>query len=274
MLLGFGRQKHISDLEEMAKAEATAVAHALDPLKDAFLFTGHFTWMFYLTLVGFCMANALAILKQTPNMNFFHGCALMVLANFGGSTMAAIMCGAPVPFVCNEALVAVCLSVWTVVYLLPSVLNGIFSNNAIGRLFVSCSYEIQRCHVLMNCSSLAAGALNGALAVPSADRVPMIGPLIAGTLGGCGGGFMPLNKGLDPLKDGTNWRMTSGAIASTWIFVSTLYPSTKAAIGLSVAWARFCAVSFFVVVPLLQFATGFAPLGANPLVPTTKAKAA
>ena len=27
-------------------------------LKDAFLFTGDFQWMFYVTLVGFCLANA------------------------------------------------------------------------------------------------------------------------------------------------------------------------------------------------------------------------
>jgi len=262
----------------MAKKAAVPVpvpdASMLDTLKDAFLFQGDLKIMFYITLVGFCLANALAILKADPAINNFHGCALMVLANFGGSTMAAIMCGAPVAFVCNEALVSVCLCVWTVVYMLPKLFSDFFGETFIGRLLVSVTYEIQRCHVLMNCSNLAVGTLKGALAVPAPDRVPIIGPLIAGTLGGCGGGFMPLNKGLDPLKGGTNWRIASGALVSTWMWASTHYASTKASIGLSVEWARFVAVSVFVVVPLFQMMTGVAPFGANPLVPPPKAKTA
>jgi len=249
-------------------------AGMLDPLKDAFLFSGDLKFMFYLTLAGFCLANALAIIKADPGINYFHGCALMVLANFGGSTMAAIMCGAPVAFVCNEALVSVCLTVWTVVYMLPKLFSDIFGGTFLGKLFVSVTYEIQRCHVLMNCSNLAAGTLKGALAVPAPDRVPIIGPLIAGTLGGCGGGFMPLNKGLDPLKNGTNWRIASGALVSTWMWASTQYPASKAYLGLSVVDARFIAVSAFVVGSTLHMLLGFGPLGANPLVPPPKAKAA
>ena len=168
----------------------------LEPLKDAFLYSGDFKWMFYVSLAGFCAANGAAVLTATPKINYFHGCALMVLMCFGGSTMAAIMCGKPVAFVCNEALVPVCLSVWTVMYLLPDVTINFFKKNKVGILFTSAMYEMMRCHVLMNCTAMAAGTLGSVLAVPSAGRVPIIGPLIAGTLGGCGGGFMPFDKGL------------------------------------------------------------------------------
>ena len=181
----------------------------LDPLKDAFLFSGDFKFMFYLTLVGFCAANGLTILKATPKINYFHGCALMVLSCFGGSTMAAIMCGQPVAFVCNEALVSCCLATWTVMYLLADLTTGLLTGNPIGRYLTSCTYEIQRCHVVMNCTKMAAAKLPSALAVPADGRVAIIGPLIAGLLGGCGGGFMPLNKGLDPLAGGVNWRIAS-----------------------------------------------------------------
>lgn len=241
----------------------------LDMLKDAFLFSGDFKWMFYFTLIGFCAANGRAILTATPKINYFHGCALMVLANFGGSTMAAIMCGEPVPFVCNEALVSCCLAVWTVMYLLPSATVGFVKDNPVGSLLLSITYEIQRCHVAMNCTKMAAGVLPGRLAVPSADRVAIIGPLIAGTLGGCGGGFMPLNKGLDPLANGTNWRIGSSIVNSIWMHLSMQHPVYKEVIGLSVEWCRFISVAFFVTVPLLEILGGVnSPFGANPLIVT------
>ena len=99
------------------------VASPIDMAMDAFLLSGDFSWMFYATLIGFCLANAKAILGANPKINYFHGCALMVLANYGGSTIAAVMCGKPVAFVLNEALVTVCLAVWTVAYSVPEVLN-------------------------------------------------------------------------------------------------------------------------------------------------------
>ena len=240
----------------------------LEPLKDAFLYSGDFKWMFYVSLAGFCAANGAAVLTATPKINYFHGCALMVLMCFGGSTMAAIMCGKPVAFVCNEALVPVCLSVWTVMYLLPDVTINFFKKNKVGILFTSAMYEMMRCHVLMNCTAMAAGTLGNVLAVPSADRVPIIGPLIAGTLGGCGGGFMPLNKGLDPLEKGTNWRIGSGLVNSLWLHLSMQNPATTDMIGLGPTWCRFIAASFFVFIPLIEILAGVAsPFGANPLVP-------
>jgi len=237
----------------------------VDALKDAFLFAGDFKWMFYVALAGFCAANARAVLTTQPKINYFHGCVLMVLTSYGGSTMAAIMCGKPVIFVVNEALVSVCLITWTIMYLAPGILRFL-KDTSIGRYINSVTYEIMRCHVLMGCSMLAASSL------PSApNTVPITGPLIAGLLGGCGGAFMPLNKGLEPVAGGLNWRFTSAAINSLWLFLSTQFPSTKDAIGLSVDWARFVCVAFFVTMPLIQAATGFAPFGANPLVPTPPA---
>lgn len=236
------------------------------PLQDAFLFSGDFTWMFYFTLVGFCCANAKNILSATPKINFFHGCALMVLANYGGSTLAAVMVGKPVAFVCNEALVTCCLLTWTVVYAMPSLVLGLM-NNPIGKQLTSLCYEIMRCHVLMNCTKMAAGCLPAQLAVPAAGRVAIIGPLIAGTLGGCGGGFMPLNKGLDPLAGGLNWRIASAMINSTWLFLSMQYPATKDAIGLDGDTARFFAVAFFAFCPIVEAVLGTSVFGANPTSP-------
>ena len=51
-------------------------------------------------------------------------------------------------------------------------------------------------------------------------QTAIIGPLIAGLLGGCGGAFMPLNKGLDPIANGSNWRVGSAAVNSLWLFLA------------------------------------------------------
>merc|ERR1712008_431597 len=35
---------------------------------------------------------------------------------------------------------------------------------------------------------------------PTTFSFPLFGPIMCGTLGGCGGAFLPLNKGLEPIK--------------------------------------------------------------------------
>jgi len=240
----------------------------MDPLKDALLFQGDFKWMFYFTLAGFCAANAMAILGTNPKINYFHGAATMVLVCFGGSTIAAVMCGNPVAFVTNEALVTVCLMTWTVMYALPGLVLGVIKDTAPGRVVLSCCYEIMRTHVMMNCSKMAAGTLGAVLGRPARVSV-----LIAGLLGGCGGGFMPLDKGLTPLANGTNWRIVSGAIGSAYLWATLVYPATKEAITGALpfmkeeAMVRCIVILFNVCVPLLSMLGIEFPFGANPLVP-------
>ena len=259
--------------------EITAPDSPMDMLKDAVLFTGDFKWMFYLCLAGFCAGNARAILTANKKINYFHGCVLMVLVSYGGSTMAAIMCGKPVVFAVNEALVSVCIGVWTAMYFLGNPdaqgLISLLKNNSIGMLFSSLTYEIMRCHVAINCSLMAQAALSSSM-----GRVAIIGPLIAGTLGGCGGGFMPLNKGLDPLSTGLNWRTGSSAINSVWLFLSLQSPSYKDAIGLSAEWAKVCSIAFFALGPFVdyvlqaQFSIALFGANSNPLMPPVKRKKA
>jgi len=44
---------------------------------------------------------------------------------------------------------------------------------------------------MMNCAKMAAGTL-----AATRFSVPVVGPLVCGAIGGCGGGFMPFDKGL------------------------------------------------------------------------------
>ena len=51
-----------------------------------------------------------------------------------------------------------------------------------------------RCHVIMGCAALAANTLPAF--VSGAYSVPVTAPLVCGILGGCGGAFLPADKGL------------------------------------------------------------------------------
>ena len=58
--------------------------------------------------------------------------------------------------------------------------------------------------------TLAAGA-----AIPASEfAFPLFGPIFCGTIAGCGGAFLPLNKGLDPIKEGIQPPMFSAFLAA------------------------------------------------------------
>ena len=179
--------------------------------------------MYYLCLFGFCLANCRAILKAKPDTHFAHGLALSVLTSYGGSTLCAIMCGNPVVFVVNESLVTLVSIAWCVSHnsLTRKPVDALLSSTP-GAYYLSVAYEVMRCHVLLGCSKMAATTL-AAYRTPFYP-VPVVGPLIGAMLGGCGGGFMPLDKGLTPVEKGINWRIGSAVIASVWMLVRAAPP--------------------------------------------------
>lgn len=65
--------------------------------------------------------------------------------------------------------------------------------------------------------------LAGAAAIPASEfSFPVFGPIICGTIGGCGGAFLPFNKGLDPIKDsGLEPPMFSAFVAAVFFHLFT-----------------------------------------------------
>ena len=80
-------------------------------------------------------------------------------------------------------------------------------------------FETFRASVVTKLTAAAGAAL------PASDfSIPIFGPIFCGTIGGCGGAFLPLNKGLDPIKDnGLAPPMRSAFIAATFyhLFLNT-----------------------------------------------------
>lgn len=144
-----------------------------------------------------------------------------------------------------------------------------FLRSPLGSLLASVTYEVMRCHVIIGSAGIATSSLKEGATV---------GPLVAGLLGGCGGAFMPLDKGLAPLANGSNWRFMSAALGSAWLHAAMHDPRTKPTIVgafpvfADASYVRFALISFCVAMPLVARFTGFAPFGANPLVPDAKVK--
>lgn len=246
----------------------------IDSVKGAALFEGELAWLFWVCLIGYCAANCTAVLNASPKIRFVHGLVLLTMNSYGGSTIAAILCGQPVPFVVNEKLIAGLVGTWVVAYTLPG-LPKMIKNTAVGSILISVCFETIRCHVMMNCQAMALGVLKaGWLSASLGASVPVVGPIIAGAIGGCGGGFFPLDKGLKPLEAETAWRVTSGFYGAAWLTLlhPSLYGSAAAKyfpLLADASWVRFCVISFFVLAPLVQMlAPGLSNnvFGTNPLV--------
>jgi hypothetical protein len=238
----------------------------LGTVKGVALFEGEFSWVFWVCLVGYCAANCAAILKANKDIRFVHGLVLLVLNSYGGSTIAAIVCGQPVPFVVNEKLIVGLVGTWIVAFSLPG-LPKMVKSTAIGSVLISVCFEVLRCHVMINCHTMAMGVLSAGWL----GAVPIIGPLIAGSIGGCGGGFFPLDKGLKPLEAETAWRVTSsfyGALCLTLMDPALFGKRVAENVPLlaDAGYLRFFVICFFVLTPLLSTAVGANPLGNNPLV--------
>ena len=67
--------------------------------------------------------------------------------------------------------------------------------------------------------------LAAAAAIPASDfAYPIFGPIFCGTIGGCGGAFLPFNKGLDPIKnEGLAPPMLSAFLGATFFHLFTTF---------------------------------------------------
>jgi hypothetical protein len=81
---------------------------------------------------------------------------------------------------------------------------------------VTVLYETFRAFVVTKLTLAAAAAIP-----PSEFSFPVFGPIFCGTIAGCGGAFLPFNKGLDPIKDGLEPPMFSAFCAATFFHLFT-----------------------------------------------------
>jgi len=103
-------------------------------------------------------------------------------------------------------------------------------------------YETMRAAVVCKLTYAAGNAI-----APTEFSIPIFGPIFCGTIAGCGGAFLPLNKGLDPIKmAGPAQPMVSAFIAATF-FHLFLHTSLSDGIVNAKEKAHICVTTFFII---------------------------
>jgi len=197
----------------------------------------------YMCMLGYTFLHGSKVFAAAPkNAPFSYKLVSMLLACTGGGILVPLFINSiPVPLANDAYPIAVLISfaihyyfpiVWEVIALTPMVKvcgmllsqsfvlphNGKieFTNfRFLSILFQACIivlYEIVRAKVVLTFTIAA----NAAIA-PSLFSFALFGPIMCGTIGGCGGAFLPLSKGLDPIANGMQYPMTSACIGATLV---------------------------------------------------------
>ncbi|KAL7476031.1 hypothetical protein ACHAW6_001922 [Cyclotella cf. meneghiniana] len=141
----------------------------------------------------------------------------MILACTGGGILVPLFInGIPVPLA-NDAYPIAILVSFAIHHYFPIVGEVINLAPAVKAVIVV-FYEVVRAKVVVTFTVASATAIS-----PSVFSFPVFGPIMCGTVAGCGGAFLPLSKGLDPLANGMQTPMITAFIGATFVhlFLST-----------------------------------------------------
>ena len=141
----------------------------------------------------------------------------MIFQCTGGGIFVPIFVNAiPVPLSQDAYPVAIMVAFLLHEYF--PILREIMNKSAVFKMAMTILYETQRASVVVKLTTAAAAAI-----APSEISFPVFGPIFCGSIAGCGGAFLPLDKGLNPIKEGLGQPMLSAFIAASCfhMFMST-----------------------------------------------------
>jgi hypothetical protein len=166
------------------------------------LLPGH---VLYMCMFGYTFLHGCKVFKTLPpDASISYKFISMIFACTGGGILVPIFLnGIPVPLA-NDAYPIAILASFVLHYYCPT-LREVAAMSNIMKVLLVFLYETSRAAVVVKLT-MAAGKTIPA----SIFSFPVFGPIMCGAVGGCGGAFLPLNKGLEPIRDG----MTSPALTA------------------------------------------------------------
>jgi len=169
-----------------------------------------------MALFLYCMNISLVQYRNVRLKNSFHGAVYTALSAFGGGIIVPVLVGHdgyyPFPLA-NDLALALIITAYILVRYVHSVRSSL-SHTWIQGVMVT-GFEAARTLMLLNWLKVASKT------IPSSYfKVPIVGPILCGTIGGCGGAFLPFEKGLGALKDGAPYTLVSAFLASVFFHFS------------------------------------------------------
>lgn len=141
---------------------------------------------------------------------WLHSFVLVVLTGFGGGAVAPVLLGKPSVPLANDLVIPFCFVVWMLVHVFK--LYPVLNWQPV-KLLYSIYVGLFRTHTVCNIVAVAAATLAPGPYYP----IPLVGPILAGTILGSIGAFLPGDKGLTPIASGTPWPM-QGAFVTALLY--------------------------------------------------------
>mmetsp|Transcript_34631 Transcript_34631/g.98592 ORF Transcript_34631/g.98592 Transcript_34631/m.98592 type:complete len:257 (-) Transcript_34631:252-1022(-) len=170
----------------------------------------------YMVMLGYTFLHGCKVFKAVgPKAPFSYRFIYMVMACTGGGIIVPLLINSiPVPLSTDAYPIAIFTSYMIHTY--APVLREVIEISPVFKAAIVFLYETMRAFVVTKMTLAAAKAIE-----PSDFSFAVFGPIFCGTLGGCGGAFMPLSKGLDPIKEGLAPPMFSAFVAATFFHLFT-----------------------------------------------------
>jgi hypothetical protein len=172
----------------------------------------------YMCMLGYTFMHGSKVFSMLPSDApvSYKFISLLMACTGGGILVPIFLNGLPVPLA-NDAYPIAIITSFCLHYYFP-ILRDVANMSKIFKVYLIVMYESTRAAVVTKFTMLAAASIP-----PTTFSFPLFGPIFCGTLAGCGGAFLPLSKGLDPVKDGLMPPMQTALFGSSvlHLFLST-----------------------------------------------------
>eukprot|EP00591_Stephanopyxis_turris_P005258 CAMPEP_0195521538 /NCGR_PEP_ID=MMETSP0794_2-20130614/18913_1 /TAXON_ID=515487 /ORGANISM="Stephanopyxis turris, Strain CCMP 815" /LENGTH=260 /DNA_ID=CAMNT_0040651113 /DNA_START=1 /DNA_END=783 /DNA_ORIENTATION=+ len=151
----------------------------------------------YMCMLGYTFMGGCKVFGAvSPDAAVSYKFVNMVLACTGGGIFVPVFLNLiPVPLATDAYIIAISCSFF-LHYFFP-VLRDVMKISPLFKICIVVMFETLRATVV--CTFTKAAAAN----IPASQfSFPLFGPIICGSIAGCGAAFMPMNKGLEPMKNG------------------------------------------------------------------------
>mmetsp|Transcript_16361 Transcript_16361/g.34379 ORF Transcript_16361/g.34379 Transcript_16361/m.34379 type:complete len:250 (+) Transcript_16361:160-909(+) len=149
----------------------------------------------YMCMLGYTFLHGMKIFKAAPKTApVSYKLISMILACTGGGILVPIFLnGIPVPLA-NDAYPIAILTSFAIHHYFP-IIGEVVDLSPWVKACIIVFYECVRAKVVLTFTIAANSSIASSL-----FSFPLFGPIMCGTVAGCGGAFLPLNKGLDPIS--------------------------------------------------------------------------
>eukprot|EP00804_Cyclotella_cryptica_P015304 CCRYP_005415-RA/>CCRYP_005415-RA protein AED:0.06 eAED:0.06 QI:185/1/1/1/0.6/0.33/6/1561/250 len=199
----------------------------------------------YMCMLGYTFLHGSKVFAAAPkDAPVSYKLVSMILACTGGGILVPIFInGIPVPLANDAYPIAIFVS-FAIHHYFPIVGEVINLSPAVKAVIIV-FYEAVRAKVVTTFTVASAATIS-----PSIFSFPVFGPIFCGTVAGCGGAFLPLSKGLDPIANGMQPPMITACIGATLVH---LFLSTSLSEGVvdAITKAHLHLAMFFIFVGLV-----------------------